>query len=82
MEKTAGNRMLKLNKYFYAGFGIAGAIFIFLKDYRSAIIFMGISLAFDPFNQSVPFQKRPVWQRVWQIAHLIITLTLLYFSLK
>ncbi len=71
-----------LNKLVYTVFVITGIVFIFLKDFSSATIFIGISLSFDPFDQKMPFGKRPLWQRIWLIIHLIATFVLLWFTVK
>ncbi|MBL0358078.1 MAG: hypothetical protein IPP72_14955 [Chitinophagaceae bacterium] len=69
----AGN---KFNKYAYAVFVAAGIIFFSIKDYSQAAVFMGLAPVFDPFNQSVAFDKRPLWQRAWLIVHLLLTIGL------
>mgnify|MGYP001627169480 FL=1 len=52
-------------------------------DFLSAASNLGIGLIFDPFDDSVSFPMRPLWQRVWLICHLTLLLTLfgLYFVL-
>lgn len=64
------------NTFIYSIFLIAAIVFVCLKDFSTAIIFSGIGLAFDPFNQSLAFYKRPVWQRAWLIVHVIGVLTI------
>ena len=70
------------NKYAYAVFVVAGIIFLALKDYGQAAAFIGISLAFDPFDQAVRFDKKPLWQRIWLIVHLITSLAAFILVLK
>jgi hypothetical protein len=82
MEKQTQARRQLPNKYLYAAFLIATIIFFCIKDFSAAIIFGGIGLAFDPFNQSVAFQKRPIWQRFWLAMHCIFVLVVLWFSIK
>ncbi len=82
MEKQIQKKRELPNKYIYAAFLIAAILFVCLKDFSTAIIFSGIGLVFDPFNQSVPFQKRPVWQRVWLIVHCIFVFVVLWLSVR
>lgn len=61
----------------YGAFVIAGLVFMFAKhDFSNAVIYWGLALAFDPFDQAVPFYKRPVWQQALLVAHLLVVLTL------
>lgn len=71
-----------INKYAYSVFIMAGIVFLVLKDYEQAAAFIGISLAFDPFDPAIRFDKRPVWQRAWLVVHLITSLTAFILVLK
>lgn len=71
MEKQLQTAKQLPNKFIYTIFLIAAIIFACLKDFSTAIIFGGIGLAFDPFDQSITFSKRPMWQRVWLVLHII-----------
>jgi len=51
---------------------LAVYFFFFSADKTMAVAQLGIALIFDPFNPQVPFGKRPVWQRVWLIVHLLL----------
>jgi hypothetical protein len=33
---------------------------------------LGIALAFDPFDQTITWKARPIWQRAWLVIHLAI----------
>lgn len=33
---------------------------------------LGIALAFDPFDQTITWKARPIWQRAWLVVHLAI----------
>ena len=70
------------NKYIYAAFLFASIVFILVKDFSTAIMFCAIGLAFDPFDQSMPFQKRPRWQRLWLMAHCVLVGIVLWCSVK
>lgn len=56
----------------YVGLLSIGIIFLFLRDWSTAAIMLVIALVFDPFDTKITFGKRPVWQRVWLIIHLIL----------
>ena len=59
------------NKFVYYGFLLLGVYFIlFQKNFSDATIYLGIALAFDPFNTEQPWNERPMWQRAWLIVHL------------
>ena len=64
------------NKPAYIVFVIIAVIFMFLKDFSQAMMFSGLALVFDPFNPTMPFPKRPTYQKVWFIAHIFVTFTL------
>ena len=61
-----------LNKAAYIAFLLIGIFYLVKKDFSNAVIYWGIGLVFDPFNQQVPFNKRPFWQQIWLIVHLAI----------
>ena len=59
------------NKFIYAAFALIGIYYsIFQKDFSNAITYLGIALAFDPFDVDQRWDKRPTWQKVWLIVHL------------
>lgn len=60
----------------YGAFILLSLYFLFFNhDISMAVANFGIALVFDPFNQQVKRNDRPVWQRVWLIVHLLILLT-------
>ncbi len=65
-----------INKPVYITFLLAGIYFMATKDFSNAAIFWGISLAFDPFNIEVPYNKRPFYQKAWLIVHVSISLAM------
>lgn len=81
MEKQIQTAKQLPNKFIYSIFLVAAIIFVCLKDYSTAIIFGGIGLDFDPFDQSVTFSRRPLWQRVWLIAHIIGVMAVIVLTL-
>lgn len=44
----------------------------FKKDFGMAASYMMIALVFDPFDDSLQWQLRPLWQRIWLLAHLAL----------
>lgn len=44
-------------------------------DVENATINMGIALIFDPFDATVKWQNRPLYQRVWLLFHVAFTFT-------
>ena len=64
------------NKPVYVLFVMIAVIFMFLKDFSQAMMFSGLALVFDPFNPTTPFPKRPTYQKVWFVAHILVTFTL------
>lgn len=81
MQKQLRTKRQVPNKYVYLVFVIIAIIFVGIKDFSSAIIFSGMGLAFDPFDQSVPFQKRPLWQRIWLFVHCAFVFVVLWLSI-
>jgi len=77
MEASAKTKTVnrKWQKYAYAVFLIAGIYFLIQKDYNNAVVFWGLAPIFDPFDTSVAFGKRPLYQRIWLVIHVLITLT-------
>lgn len=64
----------KFNKYIHIAFVLYGIYVVFVeKNLGSALIYLGLALAFDPFNQSQKWDERPKWQRGVLIAELVFT---------
>jgi hypothetical protein len=62
----------KFNKYIYLGLVIIGCFFIVQKVIGQSLIFLGIALAFDPFNLAIKWNDRPSWQKMTLLIHLAI----------
>jgi len=63
----------KFNRWGYGAFVVVSLYFLLIsKDLGSAVANLGIALVFDPFDQSVPWNRRPLYQRIWLIIHLAI----------
>ena len=66
------NKNHQFNRVAYVGMLLTGIILLILKDYSTATIMAGLAVVFDPFNPEVSFGKRPIWQKLWLISHLIL----------
>ena len=82
MNSEKIHQSARFNKYGYAVFLLAGLVFLFLKNYSNAVIFLGLAPLFDPFNPAVKFNHRPLWQRLWLVVHAGVTLFAVYLSIK
>jgi hypothetical protein len=61
MEKNKTNRQ---NKFLYLGFVAFGFYQLFFKQsLGETAIYLGIALAFDPFETTISWKNRPIWQR-------------------
>lgn len=82
MEHTENNlenpTFNPFNRLVYIGMFLVGIVFVFLKDWSMATIFISLGLVFDPFDQTVTFKARPFWQKAWLIVHLIISFSLFF----
>lgn len=65
---------LRVYRYAYALFLVLVAYQLFRGDIENATINLGIALIFDPFDARVRWQDRPIYQRVWLLVHLGLTL--------
>lgn len=81
MEKQVQNARHLPNKYIYTVFIIAAIIFVIRLEFSTAIVFAGIGLVFDPFDQSMPFPERPLWQRIWLVVHCVFVFVILALSI-
>jgi hypothetical protein len=61
------------NRFLYFGFVLFGFYSILFKhNWGDAVMYLGIALAFDPFDQEVSWKERPLWQRTSMVIHLAI----------
>lgn len=81
MEAKTKIAAKNFNKPAYIIFILAGIYFLIMKDFSQATIFWCLSLAFDPFDTAVPFQKRPFYQQAWLIVHLSIAFAVIILTL-
>ena len=61
-----------INRLLYAGFTLFGIYKLAVANYGEAAMHFGIALAFDPFDPSITWKERPIWQRAWLVAHLAL----------
>ena len=63
------------NRMAYILFSVAGICFYFIgHDLSQTTVFFGLALVFDPFDQSVKWKDRPLYQRVWLFVHSALTI--------
>ncbi len=67
----------KYNRFLYGAFVVLTMVFLATGQLTSAMSNLGISLIFDPFDQKVAWQNRPLYQRAWLLVHLVLVLGLL-----
>ncbi len=60
-----------VNRWAYGLFVLVSIYFFVKGDLGSAVSNFGIALVFDPFDKSVTSSKRPMYQRIWMIVHLL-----------
>jgi hypothetical protein len=63
-----------INVTLYIAFLLLSFAGLARADSTTAIVGLGISFAFDPFDPAVPFPKRPLWQRGVLILQLAVLL--------
>ncbi len=66
----------------YGAFVLLCLYFFLTGSYADAASNLGIALIFDPFDQTVRWDQRPRWQRVWLMAHLgiLVSIVLIYWK--
>lgn len=57
----------------YGLFLLLVVYYLIRGDVENATINMGVALVFDPFDATVKWQDRPLYQRVWLLLHLALT---------
>lgn len=68
----------KFNRILYIAFLCLGMYqSVFQQNYLEAAGAFGIGLAFDPFDQTVTWKQRPLWQKVVLIINLSLAAAML-----
>ncbi|MBK6346736.1 MAG: hypothetical protein IPN08_09940 [Bacteroidales bacterium] len=82
-ELSTGNTVnsFKINRWAYAAFVILSAVLWITGDTSSAVINFSIAMVFDPFDQEVKWGQRPLYQRIWMIAHVCLSFAGLFFTI-
>jgi hypothetical protein len=45
-------------------------------DWMMASAYLGLALAFDPFDSKIKWNSRPLYQRAWLFIHATLSITL------
>lgn len=62
-----------VNRVLYVLFSLMGIYMALVKkDYAQAAIDLGIALAFDPFDHSIPWKERSQVQKSLLILHVLV----------
>jgi Flp pilus assembly protein protease CpaA len=76
------DKSIILNRVMYGAFVLFSIYYLFMgRDLADAMSNLGIALIFDPFDQKVTWSNRPLYQRVWLIAHVSIVLLMVTYLL-
>lgn len=59
-----------VNRWLHIGFVLFGLYKLAHGQFGDAAMYVGISLAFDPFDPTVTWKLRPIWQRIWLVVLL------------
>jgi hypothetical protein len=68
----------KYYPWFYAGFVLLGLFLAIVPgDYAMAASNFALAVIFDPFQPEVKFGKKPLYQKVILLGHLVVALVLI-----
>ncbi len=70
-------RAFPFNRFLYVGLVSLGIYFLLSKDISSALVDLGIALAFDPFDQNIAWSNRLNYQKILLFVHVSIVFGLL-----
>ncbi len=73
-SSSSKKQSLQVNRFVYALYLLLVILLLIKGDIEWAITNLGIALAFDPFDASVTWRHRPVYQKIWLIGHLTVVL--------
>ena len=68
-------------KFIYIGFILVGAVYLVQKSIGEALIYLGLALAFDPFDVEQKWNERATWQKLILIVHLSIVFGLVFIEI-
>ena len=61
-----------IQRFLYGGFTALGIYKIVTGHFGDAAMYLGIALINDPFDATITWKERPLWQRAWLVVHLAI----------
>lgn len=76
------SRTKVINRVLYALMTCLGLYFLIRGEAGVGLSNLGIALVFDPFDQKITWAKRPLYQRVWLIVHLLVVLAALVMTIR
>lgn len=70
MEKQAPKPIQLPLRVLYISFTVLAIGSTLFGNFQNTIMYGGIAMAFDPFDPSQPFEKRPRWQKICLYLHV------------
>jgi hypothetical protein len=65
----------------YFAFLVMGLYFLMVRGLKTECLsYLGLAFIFDPFDQKVRWDNRPLYQKAWLLAHLILTFVVMFFA--
>lgn len=64
------------NRWLYGGFVLLCVYFLIQGEFINAASNLGIALIFDPFDQTVKWNDRKLYQRIWLFVHVALVIVL------
>ncbi len=80
-KQPAKNLSTGFNRWAYFAFVLLAVYFLFRNDWMTAASNLGIALVFDPFNPTVKWQDRKLYQKAWLFVHVGLVLVLFIVGL-
>lgn len=71
----------KFSRYIYLVLVFLGVFYLVEKSTGQALIYLGIALAFDPFNPDQKWNDRPMWQKAILLIQLAIVFGLVFIEI-
>ncbi len=73
------SKFTPFNRYAYVLYMVLVIYLVIKGDYEWAFTNLGIALVFDPFDTTVKWQQRPMYQKAWLVVHVALTFAGLFF---
>lgn len=74
LENKRQKQSIYVNRVAYILYLILVIYLVIQGDMEWAVINLGVAMVFDPFNTEVKWRQRPLYQRLWLVAHLTLVL--------